>query len=472
MSKPVKDLLLVKPLKGSSATQTVPPLGLGFISSHLKKKGFHVDILDCNIEVVEPKQLPNFVDLKQYIAIGFQIFTIDMPMVKQYLDEIRKVNSDIVIIVGGVQPSSDPERTMQFLSQADLGVSGEGETTMTFVMDELRKGTDLSSDKWNDIPNLILRNGDNIILTDHFYEENLDLIGAPDWAALKPELYSGTAHGFYFRREPVMPIIVSRGCPFHCTFCGSRNITGYMVRFRSPDNVLEELIFLKKNYNLQEFQIIDDNFTAKKKIVLEFCRKLIDKHLDLIWTCPNGIRLDTLDKEIVEMMKKAGCYEVSVGIESGSQKILDDMKKNIKIETIKEKVHLLNSVGISVIGFVMVGYPTDTAETIEESMKFVLALPLRRISLTRFVPFPNTPVTDELIASGQFSQESVSFEKMTYDNFVFTPKGISDKTLKKLYRKFFFSFYMRPRIILHNLGAVRSSKHFLNLFKKARTFLR
>jgi radical SAM superfamily enzyme YgiQ (UPF0313 family) len=467
-----KDLLLIKPIKSSHAIQTVPPLGLGFISSYLKKHNFKVDILDCNINQISPDKLVNFVDLTQYMAIGFQVFTIDTVIVKRYLEQIRMVIPEAILIVGGVQPSCDPIMTMRYLDQANLGVNGEGETTMKLVLEALREGNGITKGRWDVIPNLILREGEDIYVTKRYYEKNLDDIGAPDWTALNPDLYSGTAHGFYFRREPVMPIIVTRGCPYRCTFCGGRNITGYRVRARSPQSVIEELMFLKRNYNLREFQIIDDNFTSIKSLVVEFCQKLITESMDLIWTCPNGIRLDTLDRDVVELMKKAGCYEVSVGIESGSQKILDDMRKRLTLDLIKEKINLLDSAGISVIGFVMVGYPTDTAETINESMRFVLELHLNRISLTRFVPLPGTPITEKLIESGQYSRDNISFDSMTYDKFIFTPQGISDKALRKLYRKFFFRFYMRPLIILHNILSVRSYKHFKNLMIKAITFLR
>ncbi len=464
-----KDLLLVKPLKNSPAVQTVPPLGLGFISSHLTNKGFKVDIVDCNIGEITPEGFPSKVDISQYMVIGFQIFTIDIQRVKLYIEEIRKHNSEVIICIGGVQPSSDPEETMRYLDKVDFGVFGEAESVLEQVIARLRQGVDINYDNYSDIPNLILRHDGGIRLTHQVFEEDLDMIGAPDWEALVPENYfsQGTAHGFFFRKERVLPIIITRGCPYKCTFCGGRKITGFKVRSRSPENVINELKHLKQKYALEEFQVIDDNFTAGKKNAMEFCRRLRQEDMGLIWTCPNGIRLDTLDEELVQAMKDSGCYEVSVGIESGSQKILDDMNKKLSTETIKEKIGLLDKVGLSVIGFVMVGYPTDTEETIIESMKFVLGLPLKRISLTRFVPLPGTPITNELISRGVLGKADISADQMTYDRFSYAPEGVPLDKLKKLYRHFFFRFYLRPHIIYYNLMAVRSGKHLKNLFMKA-----
>jgi anaerobic magnesium-protoporphyrin IX monomethyl ester cyclase len=279
-------------------------------------------------------------------------------------------------------------------------------------------------------------------------------------------------HGFFYRRLPVLPVMVSRGCPFRCSFCGSRNITGYKVRRRNPVSVVEELEYLKNKYGLKEFQVIDDNFTFPNAEAFKFADELIKRRLDLLWTCPNGLRLDTLDTKLLSAMKKSGCYEVAVGIESGDPGILKDIGKGIKLETIKEKIRLIYEQGIDIIGFVMVGYPLETLETLRRSMKFILSLPLIRISLTRFVPLPGTPITDRLIANKEIALSDIASDKLQYGSFSYIPAGLTEKQLRYWYRLFFMRFLLRPRIILHNLRSIRTFSHARIVLQKICSFFR
>ncbi len=162
-------------------------------------------------------------------------------------------------------------------------------------------------------------------------------------------------HGAFFKQYPVAPIITSRGCPFHCTFCGGHIISGRKIRQRSIKNVMSEIELLYRDYGVREIHIEDDNFTFRKDYVLEFCNHMRSKFPNLTWTCPNGVRIDTLDEEMVEAMRSSGCYALSIGIESGSDKILKLMKKSLNIQKIAEKIEMLKKFDIDINAFFIPG---------------------------------------------------------------------------------------------------------------------
>lgn len=464
-----QDLLLIKPLS-KYTLQYTPSLGLGFIAGYVERRGFSAQIYDCNVKKVSSGNLPKHLPLKSYRLIGLQAYDMDLREVKEYLRVIRKQSPDVFTVVGGPAPSSNPEFVLKFLEHADFLVVGEGE----IAVEKLLKGLYPKMDRalLEQVPNLAWLNGDEIHLTKHEYVSDLDAIGAPAWDRINPRLYSNAVHGFFYRRLPALPIMVSRGCPFHCSFCGSRNITGYTVRRRNPDSVIDELEYLKNRYGLKEFQVVDDNFTFPPDAAFTFVEKLIQRRTGLWWTCPNGLRIDTLDKKLLSAMKESGCYEVAVGIESGDPRILKDMGKKLSLETVAEKIRLIHAQGINVVGFVMVGYPLETEQTLTQTMKFVLSLPLVRVSLTRFIPMLGTPITDRLIASGEIKQEEIDPTNQNYNNFTYIPSKLTKSRLMYWYRMFFLRFTMRPRIIHHNLGSIRSLSHAKVIIKKILGFFR
>lgn len=460
------DILLVKPLSQFSL-QSVPPLGLGFIANYIREKGRTVDILDCNLDRIDPEQLAARISKDQYRIIGFHCFDMDVPITRDYIDRIKAIIPDQKVIVGGPAPSSAPQRVLKVMSNIDYLCFGEGEETVNLLIDAFEKGIDDLSH----IPNLMWKNNGEMVRNEHCYMADLDEVGAPSWDILTPQKYGNAVHGFFYRKLPVYPVMVTRGCPYNCQFCGSRLVTGFKVRRRSPVEVFNELKQLRDQYGMGEFQIVDDNFTASRQAALELCNLLVKNDLILPWTCPNGLRLDTLDEELLLAMKAAGCYEVSVGIESGDQRILDAMQKKLTLDVVEEKIKLINKCGINMNGFVIIGYPGETEETLTNSMNFMLKQPLNRISLSHFVPLPGTPIFKELVEAGKLKDEPESTGVAEYKDIHYVPDDMSREQLEKLYKRFFWSFYLRPKVILYNLSCIRSFSHLYNIAKRAFSYL-
>ena len=193
---------------------------------------------------------------------------------------------------------------------------------------------------------------------------------------------------------------------------------------------------------------MDDNFTLDRTFALSVCGAIERNRLDLSWSCPNGVRLDTLDRELIQAMEVAGCYSVAVGIESGSERILTAMKKRLHIDTVREKVALIKSCSrIKVTGFFLLGYPCETRSDIEKTIQLSRQLDLDRAAFSLFTPFPGTEIYEELLQEGKIQEQNTDTKGLDYDFVSVELKDLKAKDLKKLQRKAILGFYLRPRVL-------------------------
>lgn len=443
------DILLVKPHQKTNEIQ--PPLGLGYIASTVKRK-HNITILDCIKDDINLEKFRNYIRGKKYDIIGFQCYTVDLNTVKEYSKTARKENPNSIIVAGGPQPTLDPINTLKFLETVDYVFVGEAEISFPNFVVTLSSGRLLPT-ALEKIPGIVFKKGKKYIQTERVFAENLDDYD-PSWELFNLGEYPVAPHGSFYRQSPVAPIIVTRGCPFQCTYCGGPLISGRKIRSHSADYIIRQIKILNEKYGIKEIHIEDDNFTTNREFVKEFCEKLMEKNLGITWTCPNGIRLDFLDKKLLKLMKKSGLYSVSVGIESGSDRIRKLMKKNLDTKTITEKVQLIHESGLGIIGFFIVGFPGETRKDIEKTTDFACKLPLKRATFSAFKPFPGTLAYKELVKEGKIKK--LKWENFSLDKVVWSPEGISMEELKELRRRAFLKFYMRPKILLRMLSEIRS----------------
>jgi anaerobic magnesium-protoporphyrin IX monomethyl ester cyclase len=277
--------------------------------------------------------------------------------------------------------------------------------------------------------------------------EDLDSLGMPAWDLIMPESYPFSPHGVVMMNYPIAPIMLTRGCPYQCTFCTS---AGTPFRKRSVDLVLKEVVHLYQDHGIREFHVVDDNFTLDMDYARSFLEALIELDLGASWATPNGVRLDRLDRSLVELMKRAGFYSIAVGIESGSERIRRKMKKGSSLGKIRRDLEMVREVGgIDVTGFFILGFPGETTEDIEKTLSFSRELPLQRAAFHAFIPLPGAEVWQEMEASGELGR--VDWERYFFWARAYVPQGMSRKELLRMHRKAFLRFYLRPRIILQNL---------------------
>jgi anaerobic magnesium-protoporphyrin IX monomethyl ester cyclase len=457
------NILLVRPVTNKMPI-IIPNLGLAYLSSQLKKHGHSVTILDCAKLNYGYKDFKNFLDSGNFDIAGFQLFTCDFSSVRKMAGIVKEINSDIITIAGGPHISGLPEHTMKEIVNLDYGFYGEAEIGIVKFCEYISgKGKDKEKETTgkSDIPGLIFRKGDEILVNERNAIENLDSIDFPDWESIDPNTYPHAPHGTFTKSLPTAPIITSRGCPYSCTYCGVKSTTGRRLRMRSPENIISEIELLIKKYGVKEVHIEDDNFTFNRERVVEFCNLLLDKNIKINWACPNGVRLDTLDEELLKLMEKSGCYSFAVGIESGSPGILKDMRRQVTVEKMREKIMLIaNTTKIKMTGFLMAGYPTETIEDIEKTIKFVNSLPLNRAQYSNFLPLPGTKIFDDLMEKGEIDLKSLSWDNFQDNAITYSPPGISLKQLHKILKSAFYRFYFRPRIIINLLKEIHSFNQF------------
>jgi radical SAM superfamily enzyme YgiQ (UPF0313 family) len=390
-----------------------------------------------------------------------QCYTFDLPFIKKALKAIKDLDKKIVTVIGGPHPTVDPSGTMErFGGTLDFAFSGEAETGFPRLLDCL----DVGSNDYASVPGLIWRKGASVTVNQKALVDDLDLLGSPAWDLIRPETYPEAQHGAFFKNFPIAPIMVTRGCPYPCTFCAGNLVSGKKIRRRSAENVLEEIKTLKEKYGIREFHIIDDNFTMDKEYTKDFLRKLKALDLGMSWSTPNGVRMDALDEEMLKLMKETGLYMISLGIESGSDEVLALMKKGITTSDIRGHIRMIDKAGIDMAGFFILGFPGETAETIKKTIDFASELPLKRANFFTYLPFPGTESYRLLEASGEL--KDVDWESFYFTNAAFVPRGLNRKELKAMHRLAFARFYLRPGIIFYQLKSIKGLRHFSFLAKR------
>jgi radical SAM superfamily enzyme YgiQ (UPF0313 family) len=441
----------------------VPPIGIGYLITALRKNSFSVSFVDAVKDKVLPVKLLNIVGKIQPDIVGFTVFSCDIAIVKEYVNMIRIKFPNILIVLGGPHVSGVKEEIFEDFPKIDYAMCGECEVSFPILLNELKKPN--KSRNFEKIRGLIYKKKEKIIVNSILFEEDLDKLEFPAWDVMIPNTYPQAPQGAVFRNWPIAPILTTRGCPYNCTYCAGKITTGQRIRKRSLSHVLEETEMLYKKYGVREFHIIDDTFTSDKERAISFCKEVIKRNLKISLTFPNGVRLNTLDEELLYWLKKAGCYSITLGIESGNQKILNDMKKGLKLDMIETKVKLINKMKIDIMSFFIVGYPTENKKTILETIAFAKKLKIKRAHFSTFLPLPGTEATIQLIKDGRLKK--IDWSKMMYTDAPCPPNGMTSKELKSLQRKAFLEFYLRPHILWYMLLEIRSWIHFKSLFKRA-----
>ncbi len=461
-------VLLMRPR--SDSDELIPPFGLGYLATAIREKN-EVEILDGIKEKLTLEKFKKILAEKKYDVVGIHFFTFQISSVRDYIKSVKQVLPHAKIILGGPHPSCSPENIFELFSEIDWAFKGEAEIGLAKLLAGLG-AQNLAPEFLEQVPGLIWQKNRQTVVNQQIFVDDLDEFGVPSWDLIRPEDYPLAPHGGFFKNYPVAPIAITRGCPYTCTYCAGHLITGRKIRYRSVGNVIGEIKLLYHQHGVREIHIEDDNFTFNQEFVKEFCRELKKNNLNISWTCPNGVRLDTLTEELLLIMKEAGLYSISVGIESGSDKILKDMKKSLSKEIISEKIGLIRRCGLEVSGFFIIGYPTERKSDILETINFALSLDLKRASFSLFKPFPGTQITKELIEKGELANLSdEDWGRFVLADAVYAPEGFTREEMRKLRKKALIRFYFRPKIMLKLVKEIKNFKHLKLVLKRIYSWL-
>jgi radical SAM superfamily enzyme YgiQ (UPF0313 family) len=432
------------------------PMGLAYLAGSLESKNFLVQILDAPASGIQMPEIVNTVKEGEFDLVGITFLTPMFDAVKRLVQSIRESCPEIKIIVGGAHPSALPKRTMEELPEVNYLCFGEGEKTILDVVEHLKGDLALQ-----EIDGLAYRNNGQIVVNDpRAFETDLDLIPKPARHLLPMEKYNLTASRT--KGSGFCPtIIVARGCPFNCQYCSHQ--FGRTFRHRSVDSIIEELKELTASYDAGQVNFEADTLTINKKFVMALCHKIIEEGIRIRWTCES--RIDTVDEEMLDIMKKAGCWQISYGVESGSQRLLDLIQKGVTKEKVRESFRLTKKAGITIRAFYMLGLPTETKEESMETIQFAKKLDTLWAQFTVTIPYPGTPMFNQLDAEGKIRHYDWT-DYNTWGGWAgkkppYVPEGRTEEEIRGLQKKAIRLFYMRPKVFLRFMMSISSPSDIL-----------
>jgi len=375
---PMKVAIIAPPYPLEEAP--APPLGVSYVAAAFEAAGCRVRIFDYIVSKYSPEKLKREMDIFEPDVVGATSVTMNFPVAADIMRTAKRHRPSILTVMGGPHVSFDAARTLQTYPEIDLLVLGEGERT---IMELVPHVTDRSG--WPGIRGLAFRQDGTIVVTGpRDLIDDLDSIPLPARHLLPLSRYR--ALGF-----PVS-IITSRGCPNACIFCQGRRLVGRKVRYRKVEYVMDEIEQIL-SYGISRINVADDLFTSNKARVRDVCGQILARGFDFKWSA--FARVNTVDREILELMRDAGCDGISFGIEFGNPEMLRRVKKGITLEQARNAVRLCKEVGILAHASFMVGLPGESPESLADTREFSKNLGIA-YGYHFLSPFPGTDVREKI----------------------------------------------------------------------------
>lgn len=428
------------------AGTSLPPLGLTILAAVLMEKGYDVRILDAAVLGLSYEAAVDWILRERPKYVGTTAVTISIFNAARLNMMLKERDSKIQTIVGGAHVTAMPVDTLERFPQFDFCVVGEGEISLINLLNHLEEKANL-----NDVGGIVFRNNGKLTFTNRIdFIRDLDTLPMDAWKLLPnfPHAYKSSVHKL--GRFPTTSLITSRGCPGQCTFCDNL-VFGRKVRGYSAKRVVETMKYLVSEYGIKDVFINDDNFIALRKRCREICEMLLREQLDLTWGCYS--RVDIVTKDVLKLMKAAGCWRISYGLESGSQEILDKIRKRETLEQIGQAVRWTKEAGIRTKGFLMFGNPLETEETLKKTVEFAKKLDLDDFHVSYLSPMPGCELYGDAEKYGAFDRD---WKRLTGWHPVFVPYGVTKDMMEKYRKKIYLEFYLRPRIIWSYLRNIRT----------------
>jgi magnesium-protoporphyrin IX monomethyl ester (oxidative) cyclase len=424
------------------------PMGLLSLASVLHSNEIEVKIFDCALYSEKNKDY-NIIDIvnefgPDIIGIGCT-FSGAFPHLKIIASQIKSHFSNIPIVIGGMHATIFSEIILKKYTYIDYIVIGEGENTFLELVKCIRDKKSLPSS----LNGIAFRDKNNItLIPKKTYEENLDSLPFTNYDLIDVNSYEIDTSNWYspknLKISTPYTIISSRSCPIKCNFCSMHLIHGPKIRYRSANNVLDEIEQLNYKYNANYFHFMDDNLTFNKQRILDICNGIKKRNLNIQFDTPNGISINKLDEEVISAMVDAGLVYTALGIESGSEYIRNKiMKKGLSNDKIYKTIDICSKYKTLFIkGFFIIGVPQETKETLEETFQMIKNLPLDKLCVCMCSPYPGTDlfnycISNNLLPHNEEDYVDIEIFQDTDENPHFTPHEISKEYLVEFRKKCF-----------------------------------
>jgi len=433
--------------------ETIPGLGVLVLAAVARERGYRVDLVDGKAHATPVEELSRRIAALQPDYLGLSATTISVTNAGRIAARVKELAPGVVTILGGPHVSAIPERTLDAFPSIDYGIVGEGEHSLFDLLRRLE-----ARQVVDDVTGLVYRRHGRVQANARApYLDDLDQLPFPAWDLVPgfPRRFQPTL--LSYPRTPVATVITSRGCPFSCSFC-DRSTSGRKGRMHSVDYVVRLCRHLEER-GVRHVIFADDLFTVRKQRVIDLCHAFLEAGFHFSWSCSSHPNL--LDFDTMKLMKQAGCWQIAYGIESGSQRILDVVKREVRIPRMRETLRMTRAAGIRTKGYVMIGHPTEGLDSLAEDVEFLKTVELDICQITKFTPYPGTPAYPTIREHGTFDED---WERMNAMNFVFIPQGLSAEVLEVYFDNLYRTFYRRPDVLWGLVRLLLTQPSFLKRF--------
>lgn len=451
------DILLLNTPKTFAA---LPPLGIMYICSYVREK-FKTELVDAAVLNYSKEQIRSLIEKEKPAILGIAMFTPTYAQAMEVLEIAKSIDPSIVTVVGGPHPTVVPDTVQK--TCIDYIIRGEGEHATHELADFVLNG------KGNpkDIKGISFKqNGTVRHNPPREFIKDLDSLPWPARDKVPIEKYKGT---LMCRNHPETQVMGSRGCPFKCAFCSTSNVFGRSLRFRDPIDVVDEIEFLVEKYKIKSLFFHDDGLNYKKDWLETVCNELIERRLNekIEWKGQVRVNKGFVSLELLRKMKKAGCWLLCWGIESGNQKVLDTVHKSITLQEVRDAVSLSSKAGIKNLGFFMGGNMGENKQTVQDTIRFSKELAEKGLDYLQWslaVPYPGTEFYEVCKKNGWLKTDK--WEDWVEDkrSAIIEMPDMPQNWLEQTTRKAYTSFYFNPKYIFNQLKKVKSKDDAKMLF--------
>lgn len=427
-------VLLVRPLSNKKAMHTLGldiPLGILSLAGYLEAQKIDTRILDLQIYRRPYQRLRDTLKAFQPAIAGFTAFSANIGLADEAAALVKQFDNGIATVIGGVGASALPLPVMENFSSFDYLIYGEGEKTFGELVNTLAGGRQSL-----DVPGVLWRQKDRIIVNRE-RERVSDLDSLPFLSFHKLDLRKYSPNYSNYLHKNFAALVTQRGCPYNCSFCAAKTVWGSPVYYQSARRIVEEIEHIVRKLRVRDIHFYDDMFTSGRERLVEFCHLLLQKNIKICWNCFS--RVDTVDWPLLRLMKKAGCYQIKYGIESGSQKKLDSVNKGFRLEQAQKAIDLTKKAGIEALTTFILGLLGETVEECKETIRFAKRLNADMAVFNIFEAIPGSRIFQEIY--GREVNWRRYFQEPAYAAGLMPEKTIEAGTLEKLTRQAHLSYY-------------------------------
>ncbi len=417
-------------------TNITPPIGLMSLAAWLTRQGVEAGIVDAYAQPDALACMRDRLQTDRPAFVGFSCTTSGFLDAAKLAADAKRILPGVITVAGGVHVSALKTKALDGFPAFDFGVVGEGEQTLA----------ELVAGGWQQpstVRGLVYREADGEPRFAGPRTELLDLDSLPFPAYEKlpdfPHAYQLPI--FNYPRTPNTVGVSSRGCPYACSYC-DRSVFGRSFRFNSASYMLDLVHHLRDHFGVRHITFYDDQFTFHRERVVEFAQGLTRSRLGITFNC--AARAEYLDPELLQTLKAAGCWMISLGIETGDPELLARHRRHADLDRLRVCIDQIKRAGIRVKGLLMMGLPGETPASIQRSMDYVFSLPLDDFNLAKFTPFPGSPAYAGIRDAGTFDED---WARMDCMHFQFVPTGMTRDELERLHRDFYRRHFLRPRTV-------------------------